>query len=74
MIFWHFFQVNNLFLVLFKKPTPSQFNLIKNAKNHFLLLKKFKNNESAQLCIFVHCKQCYPLSACQKILTLKIYV
>ena len=35
--------------VLFKKPTPSQINLIKNAKNHFLLLKKFKNTESAQL-------------------------
>ena len=36
--------------VLFKKPTPSQINLITNAKNHFLLLKKFKNTESAQLC------------------------
>ena len=36
--------------VLFKKPTPSQINLIKNAKNHFLLLKKFKNTESAHHC------------------------
>ena len=26
--------------VLFKKPTHSQINLIKNAKNHFLLVKK----------------------------------
>ena len=26
--------------VLFKKPTLSQINLIKNAKNHFLLSKK----------------------------------
>ena len=25
-----------------KKPTPSQINLIKNAKNHLLLLRKFK--------------------------------
>ena len=38
--------------VLFKKPTPSQINLIKDAKNHFLLLKRFKNTESAQLCVF----------------------
>ena len=30
--------------------TPNQINLIKNAKNHFLLLKKLKNTESAQLC------------------------
>ena len=36
--------------VLFKTPTPSQINLIKKAKNNFLLLKKFKNTESAQLC------------------------
>ena len=35
--------------VLFKKLTPSQINLIKNAKNHFLLMKKLKNTESAQL-------------------------
>ena len=34
--------------VLFKKPTPNQINLIKNA-NNFLLVKKFKNTESAQL-------------------------
>ena len=40
-----FYQINNLFLtpVLFKKPTPSQLKLIKKAKNHILLLKKFKN-------------------------------
>ena len=31
-------------------PTPSQLNLIENAKNPFLLLKKFKNTGSAQLC------------------------
>ena len=36
--------------VLIKKPSPSQINLIKNAQNHFLLLYKFKNNSSAQLC------------------------
>ena len=36
-------------LVLFKKPTPSQINLIKNAKKHFLWLKKFKNTSSAHL-------------------------
>ena len=35
--------------VLCIKPTPSQINLIKNAKNNFLLLKIFKNTESAQL-------------------------
>ena len=34
----------------FKKPTPSQMNLIRNAKNYFLLLEKLKNTESAQLC------------------------
>ena len=36
-------QVNNLFLhqsYLKKRPTPSQISSIKNAKNHFLLLKK----------------------------------
>ena len=43
MIFWHFFQVNNLFLHLSY--------IKKNAKNHFLLLKKLKNTESAQLYI-----------------------
>ena len=32
-----------------KKPTPSQISLIKNAKYHFLLWKKFKNTENAQL-------------------------
>ena len=35
--------------VLLKKPSPGQINLIKNANTHFLLLKKFKNTESAQL-------------------------
>ena len=49
-----FYQVNNTIPisapVLFKKPTPSQINLIKNAKNHFLILKKLENTESAQLC------------------------
>ena len=35
---------------LFKKPTPNQINLIKNATNHFLLLKIFLKTESAQLC------------------------
>ena len=39
--------------VLFKKPTPSQINLIKSAKNHFLLVKKLKNTWSAHLCICV---------------------
>ena len=38
--------------VLFKKPTPSQIELIKNANIHFLLLKKFKNTESAQLWLY----------------------
>ena len=38
------------YFLLFKKPTPSQINFIKNAKNHFLLLKKCKNTQSAQLC------------------------
>ena len=51
MIFLHFYQVNNLFLhrSYLEKPTPGQINLIKNAKNHFLLLKNFKNTESAHL-------------------------
>ena len=51
--FLHFFlyQFNNLFLhqSQFKKPTPSQINSIRNEKNHFLLLKNFKNTASAQL-------------------------
>ena len=33
-----------------EKPTLSQINLVKNAKNNFLLLKKLKNTEIAQLC------------------------
>ena len=36
--------------VLFKKPTPSQINFIKNVKYHFSLLKMFKNTKSVQLC------------------------
>ena len=38
--------------VPFKKPTPSQINLIKNAKNRFLLLKKIKKYPKcpAQVC------------------------
>ena len=45
--------------VLFKKPTPSQINLIKNAKNNFLLLKKLKNTDSAQLCNIMMLKFIY---------------
>ena len=52
MIFLHFLSswqpISNQSYI--KKPTPSQINLMKNAKNHFLLLKKFKNTEIAQLC------------------------
>ena len=46
-----FYQVNNLFLhqSYLKKPTPSQMNSIKNAKNHFNCWKNSKNTESAQL-------------------------
>ena len=51
MIFLHFYKVNNLFLhqSYLEKLIPSQINLIKNAKNHFLLLNKFKNTSSGQL-------------------------
>ena len=45
-----FYHVNNLFLhqSYLKSPLPvSQINLIRNAKNHFSLLKNFKNTESA---------------------------
>ena len=44
MIFLHFFQVNTLFLhqSYLKSPLPSQMNLIKHARNHFLLLKKIQ--------------------------------
>ena len=35
--------------MLFKKPIPRKINLIKNAKYHFLLLRKFQNTEIAQL-------------------------
>ena len=46
-----FYQVNNLFLhqVFLKSPLPVILNGSKNARNHFLLVKKFKNTESAQL-------------------------
>ena len=52
MILLQFFQANNLFLhqSYLKNPPPSQINLIKNAKNYFLLVNKLKNSESAQLC------------------------
>ena len=42
MIFKNLYQVNNQFLhqSYLKSPLPRQINLIKNAKNHFLLLKK----------------------------------
>ena len=51
MIFFAFFikLITYSAPVLFKNPTPSQINLINDAKNHFLLLKKLKNSESAQL-------------------------
>ena len=35
---------------LFKKPTSSQINLIKNVKNNFYYWKNLKNTESAHLC------------------------
>ena len=63
MIFCIFYQVNNQFLhqSYLKSPVPSQINLIKNAKNQFLSVKKLKNTSSAQLCnrhltlvIFLH--------------------
>ena len=38
--------------VLFKKPTSSQINLIKNAKKQFLILTKLKNTSSARLWTF----------------------
>ena len=47
-IFCIFYQVNNIFLHQ-SYLKSSQINLIKNARNHFSLLKKFKNTESAQL-------------------------
>ena len=40
-VFFNFFKLITYFSTSpIKKPTPSQINLIKNAKNHFLLLKK----------------------------------
>ena len=50
--------------VLFKMPTPSQINLIKNAKNHFLLVKKFKKTGSAQLCMCGVCGVCVCVCVC----------
>ena len=49
--------------VLFIKPTPSQINLI---KNNFLLLKKLKNSESAQLWFWLlsFFDSCCPGSIC----------
>ena len=49
--FLPFFQVNNYLCTspIKKKPTPSQINLIKNAKNHFLLLKKFPKSAPSSL-------------------------
>ena len=37
-----------------KQPTPSQINLIRNAKDHFYCWRNFKNTESAQLCGFFY--------------------
>ena len=41
--FCTFYKINNLFLhqSYLKTPTPSQISLIKNARSHFLLLKKY---------------------------------
>ena len=47
LIFCIFYQV--IFLHQSYIKSPSQINCIKNAKNHFLLLKKLKNTESARL-------------------------
>ena len=46
-----FYEDKNLFLhqSYFKKPTPSQINLRKDAKSHIWLLKMSKNTSSAQL-------------------------
>ena len=49
MIFFPFFIKLISAPALFKKSTPSQIYLIKNA-NNLLLLKKIKNTESAQPC------------------------
>ena len=48
MFLANIYKVNNLFLhpLLFEKPTPSQINLIKKGKHHFLLLKN-----SFELCL-----------------------
>ena len=51
MIFGIFYKANNLFLhqSYLKSPLPVKLTWEKNAKNHFLLVNKFKNTESAQL-------------------------
>ena len=52
-IFGIFYKVSNLFLhqSYLKSSLPVKLT-IKNAKNHFLRLKKYKNAESAQLWIY----------------------
>ena len=40
--------------VLFKKLTPSQMNLIKNAKNHFLSVKKFKKYRKCPALVLIN--------------------
>ena len=53
MIFCIFYKVNNLFLhqCYLKSPLPVKLTRqkFKNAKNHFIFWKEFKNTESAQL-------------------------
>ena len=51
LFFCIFYQVNNLFLhqSYLKSPLPDKIKFIKNVKNHFLLVKKLKNTESAHL-------------------------
>ena len=49
--------------VLFKKPTPSQINLIKNAKNHFYYWKNSKIPKvpsSGRLCVLSNSRQLAP--------------
>ena len=52
VFFAFFYEDNNLCLHKSYLKSPLPVKLIKNAKNHFLLLKKFKNTSSAQLCNF----------------------
>ena len=75
-VFFHFFNnKNDLFAllsswypisapVLFKKPTPSQINLIKNAN-----LKTFLTENSAQLWFYVSMKQVWLTIQCCHFLT-----